>query len=234
MRFKRYRLRPIHEILDRQMAEPTAIGRAVASGSREAKMPNCERTRGPSSHRNISEVVLAVPRRQRWVLPSSLEVFSKTSQIEFHRIWRLHGVSRCHVGTGKESVVNKNLVFLVGRLVADPHLSYTSQGSPVGNFSVAVNRSVRKSDGGWKDDLDGFFDCELWGRTAVTLAEDFKKGALVQLTGSLRQKSWKTRGDQPRTLSKVEIKVESIAPVVQAKKSVEENREQPQPQAQPA
>ncbi len=126
--------------------------------------------------------------------------------------------------------MNKNLVFLVGRLTADPEVKYTPQGTPVGNFSVAVNRSVRELDGGWKDDLDGFFDCELWGGAAVTLAEEFKKGALVQLTGSLRQKTWKGQGDQPRTLSRVEVKVESIAPVLAAKKPAEETETQPDPQ----
>ena len=128
----------------------------------------------------------------------------------------------------------KNLVLLVGRLVADPELRYTPQGTPLSTFAVAVNRSSRKPDGGWKDDLDGFFDCELWGGAAVTFAEDFEKGSVVQLTGSLRQKKFQTHGDQPRTLSKVEIKVESISPVVEAKKADQETHVQEQGEPQPA
>lgn len=128
----------------------------------------------------------------------------------------------------------KNLVLLVGRLVADPELRYTPQGTPVSEFSVAVNRSSRKPDGGWKDDLDGFFDCELWGGAAVTFAEESKKGSLVQLTGSLRQRSWKTQGDQPRTMSKIEIKVDSISPVVEAKKSEQATQTQEEATPQPA
>ncbi len=123
----------------------------------------------------------------------------------------------------------KNLVLLVGRLVADPELRYTPQGTPVSTFAVAVNRSTRKPDVGWKDDLDGFFDCELWGGPAVTLAEEFKKGALLQLTGSLRQKKFETKGDQPRTLTKVEIKVDSISPVVESKKAQDVEQPEPQP-----
>ncbi len=128
----------------------------------------------------------------------------------------------------------KNLVLLVGRLVADPELRYTPQGTPVSTFAVAVNRSSRKPDGGWKDDLDGFFDCELWGGPALTLAEEFKKGAQVQLTGSLRQKKFETKGDQPRTLTKVELKVDSIAPVVESKKADQGSQVQEQPEPQPA
>jgi single-strand DNA-binding protein len=127
-------------------------------------------------------------------------------------------------------VNTKNLIFLVGRLVADPELGYTPQGTPVANFAVAVNRSVRKPDGGWKDERDGFFDCELFGGTALTLAEDFKKGAEVQLTGSLRQKKWQTKGDQPRTLSKIEIRVESIAAVLEVRKLEGAAERQPEPQ----
>ena len=48
----------------------------------------------------------------------------------------------------------KNLIFLVGRLVADPELKYLNNGAPVANFALAVNRSTRKADGSWKDDLD--------------------------------------------------------------------------------
>lgn len=127
----------------------------------------------------------------------------------------------------------KNLVLLVGRLTADPELRYTPQGTPVATFSVAVNRSFRKPDGGWKDDLDGYFDCELWSGPAVTFTEEFQKGSLVQLTGSLRQKKFQTSGDQPRTLSRVEVKVDTISPVVEAAKDDAEStvpQEQPEPQ----
>ena len=108
----------------------------------------------------------------------------------------------------------KNVVALVGRLAADPELRYTPDGNPVAKFAVAVNRSVRKANGTFEDVLDGFFDCELWGGEALVLAEKFKKGADIQLTGSLIQKKFKTKGEQPRNVSKIEIKVKSIAAVI--------------------
>ena len=110
----------------------------------------------------------------------------------------------------------KNVVALVGRLAADPELRYTKDGKPVTNFAVAVNRSVRKSNGKFEDVLDGFFDCEIWGGEALALAEKFKKGADVQLTGSLMQKKFKTKDG--RTVSRIEIKVKSIAAVIQGPK----------------
>jgi single-strand DNA-binding protein len=141
------------------------------------------------------------------------------------------GTAGAAAAPGKENTVNtKNLIFLVGRLVADPELKYLNNGTPVANFALAVNRSTRKPDGSWKDDLDGFFDCEVFGGSALTLSEDFKKGAEVQISGSLRQKTWKTSGDQPRKVSKVEIRVESIAAVLEVRKVDEATAKQAEPQ----
>ena len=117
--------------------------------------------------------------------------------------------------------MNKNLVFLVGRLAADPELKFLSNGTPVANFAVAVNRSNRKPDGGFEDSLDGFFDCELFGGQAQALAETCSKGTEVQLSGSLRQKKFQTSGQSSRTVSRIEIRVESIAHVLEAKKAAQ-------------
>ena len=113
----------------------------------------------------------------------------------------------------------KNLVMVIGRLAADVELRYLDDGTPVANFAVAVNRSTRKADGSFEDSLDGFFDCEVFGRQALALAETCAKGSEVHILGSLLQKKFKTNGAQPRTVSKVEIRVKSIAPVLPAAKS---------------
>ena len=66
VRVRRYQERTIHvEELDRQMAEARAIGRAVASGARWAKVRSCVRIVDPDSGRNVWQVVLAVPRRRK-------------------------------------------------------------------------------------------------------------------------------------------------------------------------
>lgn len=131
--------------------------------------------------------------------------------------------------------MNKNLVFLVGRLVADPELRYLSSGTPVAKFAVAVNRTTRKGDAGFQDDLDGFFDCEAFGGQALALAETCPKGTEVQLSGALRQKKFKTNGENSRTVSKIEIRVESVAPVLDVRKVINANDSaEAAPAAQPA
>ena len=128
----------------------------------------------------------------------------------------------------------KNLVFLVGRLVADPELRYLNSGTPVAKFAVAVNRTTRKGDAGFQDDLDGFFDCEAFGGQALALAETCPKGTEVQLSGALRQKKFQTNGENSRTISRVEIRVESIAPVLDVRKVINTEPAEAEAAAQPA
>ena len=114
----------------------------------------------------------------------------------------------------------RNVVVLVGRLAAEPELKYLPNGTPVANFAIAVNRSIRTDDGTFEDSLDGFFDCELYGGTAVTLAESCGKGSLVQVTGSLHQRKFKVgNGAGNRTISKVEVKAKTVAPLLAAAKT---------------
>jgi len=128
----------------------------------------------------------------------------------------------------------KNVVMLVGRLAADPELKYLDDGTAVANFAVAVNRSTYKPDGSFEDVLDGFFDCELYGRQAESLKETCIKGTGVQLSGSLRQKKFRTKGDQPRTVSKIEVRVSSIAPSFAIPKDAPAIQETPPAQEAPA
>ncbi len=128
----------------------------------------------------------------------------------------------------------KNVVMLVGRLAADPELKYLDDGTAVANFAVAVNRSTYKPDGSFEDVLDGFFDCEFYGRQAERLAETCIKGTEVQLSGSLRQKKFQTKGEQPRTVSKIGIRVSSIAPSLVIPKEAPSAEEAPPVQEAPA
>ena len=108
----------------------------------------------------------------------------------------------------------KNSVVLVGRLVADPSLKYLDSGDAVATFSIAVNRSTRKPDGSFEDKLDGFFDCQIFGGLAETVVETLKKGNVVQVSGSLLQKKFKTR--QGQSVSRVEIRVRTVGRVLEA------------------
>ena len=76
-----------------------------------------------------------------------------------------------------------NRIILIGRLVRDPELRYTSNGTPVCNFTLAVERNYTNRDG--ERDVD-FISIVTWRKRAETCAEHLGKGRLVAVDGRLQ------------------------------------------------
>ena len=76
-----------------------------------------------------------------------------------------------------------NVVCLVGRLIADPELRQTPQGTPVCSFTIAVNRSTKGDDGFYKSDL---IRCVAWRQGGEFISKYFHKGSMIGLNGSLQ------------------------------------------------
>ena len=76
-----------------------------------------------------------------------------------------------------------NTIVLIGRLTRDPELRYTSSGTAVVNFGIAVDRGFKSNqpDGQTAD----FFNVVCWSRLAETVAEYMTKGRLVAVQGRL-------------------------------------------------
>ena len=64
---------------------------------------------------------------------------------------------------------------LMGRLVRDPELKYTPQGTAVTSFTLAVDRR---------------FNIIAWRQTAEFVAKHFAKGQRVAVVGSIQTRSW--------------------------------------------
>ena len=69
-----------------------------------------------------------------------------------------------------------NNVVLVGRLTKDPDLRYTSSGTAVATFTLAVNRNFTSQNGNREAD---FINCVIWRKSAETLANYARKGTLL-------------------------------------------------------
>ena len=82
-----------------------------------------------------------------------------------------------------------NKVTLMGNLTRDPELRYAPSGTPVANFSIAVN--YRNQESG--EEHAEFFDCEVWGGWAENLCKTAKKGSCVLVDGRLRQEIWRDK-----------------------------------------
>lgn len=93
-----------------------------------------------------------------------------------------------------------NHVVLIGHLTRDADLKYTSGGTPVSKFSIAINKRKKQGEE-WVDEVS-FFDIVLWGKSAENLNNFLVKGKQVAVEGELHQNRWEQEG---QNRSKVEI-----------------------------
>lgn len=76
-----------------------------------------------------------------------------------------------------------NRIVLIGRLTRDPELRYTGNGTPVCNFTLAVERNFTNKEG--KRDVD-FINIVTWRGLAENCAKHLGKGRLVGVDGNLQ------------------------------------------------
>ncbi len=97
-----------------------------------------------------------------------------------------------------------NRVVVVGRLVKDPELKKTANGSSVVSFTLAVDN--RSRNGGEK--TASFFPCTAWNATAENVAKFMRKGSLVGVDGRLNQRSYQSKDG--RNVNVIEIVAEQV------------------------
>lgn len=98
-----------------------------------------------------------------------------------------------------------NVVAINGRLVREAELRFSTSGTVILRFSIAVNRSVKKGDK-WEDEAS-FFDCTMFGKMAEGVSKYLEKGKQVSIIGELVQNRWEKDG---QSRSKVEIIVNKL------------------------
>lgn len=106
-------------------------------------------------------------------------------------------------------------ITLVGNLVDDPELRFTSSGVAVANFRVASTpRIYDKQAGEWRDGDSLFMSCSVWRQYAENVAESLTKGTRVIITGRLKQRSFENQAGEKRTV--VEIEVDEVGPALRS------------------
>lgn len=97
-----------------------------------------------------------------------------------------------------------NRVMIIGNLGRDPELRYTQRGTPVCNFTVAVNRPGRTGEDGQRgEDETEWFQVVAWDKLAETCNQYLTKGRKVYVEGRLQTRSWEGPDGQKR--SRVEV-----------------------------
>lgn len=98
-----------------------------------------------------------------------------------------------------------NKITLIGRLIRDIDLKYTTTGTAIAVVSLASNRSVKKQDN-WETEVS-YFDANIYGRMAENLKPYLIKGKMILIAGRLKQYRWEKDGQK---FSKIKIEVEEV------------------------
>jgi single-strand DNA-binding protein len=98
-----------------------------------------------------------------------------------------------------------NKVVLHGNLAQDPEVKVIeSKNITVANFTIAVSRTFKKSDG-TKDKDVTFIPCEAWDSGAETIGKYFTKGSPILVEGSLKMEKWTDNDGNPKSRLKVRV-----------------------------
>lgn len=99
-----------------------------------------------------------------------------------------------------------NKAFLMGRLTRDPALRHTTTGTPIANFSIAVDRDFKDRTTGERS--TDFLDVVVWRQTAEFVAQNFTKGRMIVVEGRIQTRSWTANDGTKRTA--VEIVADQV------------------------
>lgn len=93
-----------------------------------------------------------------------------------------------------------NRIHLIGRLTRDPELRYVSNGHPMAQFTLAVDRDFRNAAGEREAD---FVNCVAWRKLAEQVGQYCTRGRLVAVEGRLQVRSYETQEGSRRRVTEV-------------------------------
>ncbi len=82
-----------------------------------------------------------------------------------------------------------NKVMLMGNLTRDPELRVPPKGTPICQFSLAINREFKLESGEKRDEVV-YVDIEAWGKQGETIAKYVTKGKPLFVEGRLKLEQW--------------------------------------------
>ena len=95
-----------------------------------------------------------------------------------------------------------NKVLLIGNLTRDPDVRMMSNGRPVCNFGLALNRSYKDGEGNRKDETT-FVEVESFGPRAEAVGRFFTKGRSIFIEGRLKLDQWESKEGEKRSALRV-------------------------------
>ena len=99
-----------------------------------------------------------------------------------------------------------NCAVLMGRLVADPELRTTTNGTSVTSFRIAVDRNFVRQGAERQAD---FIDIVAWRQTAEFVTRYFHKGSMIAVQGSIQTRNYEDKNGNKRTA--VEVVADNVS-----------------------
>jgi single-strand DNA-binding protein len=90
-----------------------------------------------------------------------------------------------------------NKVMLMGNLTRDPELRVTPKGTPICQFSLAINRQFKMESGESREEVI-YVDIEAWGKQGETIAKYMTKGRPLYVEGRLRLDQWEDKNTKEK------------------------------------
>ena len=88
-------------------------------------------------------------------------------------------------------------LIIIGNLGSDAELRYTSDGTPVASFSLAVNRKWTNQDGSPGEETT-WFRVSAWRKLGESLNQYLKKGRQVMVVGRVSARAYTAADGNPR------------------------------------
>lgn len=118
---------------------------------------------------------------------------------------------------------NYNKCFLAGRLVADPELKQTQNGTSYTRFTIAITRRVKAKNA--EQPESDFIDCEAWNATAEAITKHFKKSNSIFVEAEARLDRFQDKDGNKRSVIRFTVNdfrfIETLAESQQSAKKSE-------------
>lgn len=95
-----------------------------------------------------------------------------------------------------------NKVLLIGRLTKDPELKFSTSGTSVAHFTLAVDRNYVGQSGQREAD---FINCVCFKKAAENVANNLSKGRLVAVAGSIQTSKYQAQDGSNRYKTEVVV-----------------------------
>src|ERR1044072_4610029 len=96
-----------------------------------------------------------------------------------------------------------------GNLPRNVETRFLPNGTAIGSFTIANNRKWNDKSSGEKKEEVSFIEVTVFGKQAEMVAQYFKKGSPILVTGRLKQDTWEDKQTQQKR-SKIGIVMESF------------------------